>query len=131
MEIQGTSLRGVQNAETSLSVHARNIANANTAGYGSFDVVVSDGSPRIRLSSPTPGGFSKGIEDPVRPLLESPKQTVSTTSATEKNAAGMSNNVDLAANLVGMQEDRRTAGYNLKALKIQDRMAGDLLNLVG
>jgi len=41
------------------------------------------------------------------------------------------NNVDLAKDLVGLKTDELSAGYNLKAIKAQDRMAGTLLDLVG
>jgi len=133
MMISGDSLRGIQNADTTLGVRSHNIANVNTAGYNALDVVVSNGSPRVRLQSGTPGGFSKGIQDSVKPLVDNPD--AGKAGARKPNGmaspAELPNDVDLAKDMIGMQQDRRTAGYNLQALKIQDRMNGDLLDLVG
>jgi len=130
MQIQGDSLRAIQGAETSLTARSRNIANVNTPGYQALDVVVSDGSPRVRMSSPSPGGFSKRFDTPVGPLVEAPPAKPASRSS-DANSTGLPNNVDLAKDLVGIQQDRRTAGYSLKSLKVQDRMTGDLLDLVG
>lgn len=130
--ISGDSLRGIRNAETSLMVRSQNIANVNTEGYKALDVVVSDGSPRIRLQSETLGGFSRGVQ-PTRPLVDTPTTAnpPPTTEATKASVRTRPNDVDLAKDMVGMQQDRRFAGYNLQAMKVQDRMAGDLLDLVG
>lgn len=84
-----------------MAIRSRNIANVNTAGYRAQDVVVSEG----RVSS-------KPSANPVGP------------------ETGM-NNVDLAKDLVGLKTDERYAGYNLKAIKAQDRMTGTLLDMVG
>lgn len=128
MRIETDSLQAIRNAESSLTGRARNIANVNTIGYQSVDVVVGTGSPRVRLSSPSPGGFSKPFDSPVGPLTK--------PIETEKDSEPVSrwskpNDVDLAKEMVGMQQDRRTASYNIQSLKVKDRMAGDLLDLVG
>ncbi len=133
MMISGDSLRGIRNAEATLGVRSQNIANVNTEGYKALDVVVSNGSPRVRLQSETLGGFSKGVQSSVRPLVDNPDAGSLGSQTQEPKGAGMSlpNDVDLAKEMVGMQQDRRFAGYNLQAMKVQDRMAGDLLDLVG
>lgn len=128
MRIESDSLQAIRNAESSLNGRARNIANANTVGYQSVDVVVGGGSPRVRLSSPSPGGFSKPFDNPVGPLTK----PVPVQQAEEPVSRwSKPNDVDLAKEMVGMQQDRRTAGYNIQSLKVKDRMAGDLLDLVG
>lgn len=38
---------------------------------------------------------------------------------------------DLAEDLPGSRQDVRDAGYNLQAIKVQDRLQGTLLDLVG
>lgn len=128
MRIETDSLQAIRDAETSLSGRARNIANANTVGYQSVDVTVSGGSPRARLTSPSPGGFSRSFDNPVGPLTKP-----ATTSRSEDTLSRWNppNDVDLAKEMVGMQQDRRTAGYNIQSLKVKDRMTGDLLDLVG
>lgn len=133
MMISGDSLRGIRNAETTLGVRSQNIANVNTEGYKALDVVVSNGSPRVRLQSETLGGFSKGVQASVRPLVETPDANSFGSRGMETKRSAMSppNDVDLAKDMIGMQQDRRFAGYNLQAMKVQDRMAGDLLDLVG
>lgn len=127
MRIESDNLQAIRDAETSLNGRARNIANANTVGYQSIDVTVSGGSPRVRLSSPSPGGFSKPFDNPVGPLVK-PDPSVETKETISRWSKP--NDVDLAKEMVGMQQDRRTAGYNIQSLKVKDRMAGDLLDLV-
>lgn len=128
MRIETDSLQAIRDAETSLSGRARNIANANTVGYQSVDATVSGGSPRARLTSPTPGGFSRPFDNPVGPLT---KPATSSKSEDTLSRWNPPNDVDLAKEMVGMQQDRRTAGYNIQSLKVKDRMTGDLLDLVG
>lgn len=128
MRIESDSLQAIRDAETSLAGRARNIANANTVGYKSIDVTVSGGSPRARLSSPSPGGFSRPFDNPVGPLT---KPTTSTQAEDSLSRWSRPNDVDLAKEMVGMQQDRRTAGYNIQSLKVKDRMTGDLLDLIG
>lgn len=128
MRIETDSLQAIRDAETSLSGRARNIANANTVGYQSVDVTVSGGSPRARLTSPSPGGFSRPFDNPVGPLT---KPATSSRSEDTLSRWNPPNDVDLAKEMVGMQQDRRTAGYNIQSLKVKDRMTGDLLDLVG
>ena len=41
------------------------------------------------------------------------------------------NSPDLTSDVVGMKTDQLAGSYNLKALKVQDRMAGELLDLIG
>ena len=41
------------------------------------------------------------------------------------------NSPDLATEMVGMKTDQISGSYNLKALKVQDKMAGELMDLVG
>lgn len=128
MRIESDNLQAIRNAETSLNGRARNIANVNTVGYQAIDVNVTGGSPRVRLSSPSPGGFSKPFDNPIGPLTkpEPAPEAKDTLSRWSKP-----NDVDLAKEMVGMQQDRRTAGYNIQSLKVKDRMTGDLLDLVG
>lgn len=38
---------------------------------------------------------------------------------------------DPTRDIVGMKTDKLAGGYNLKALKVQDRMAGELMDLIG
>lgn len=128
MRIESDSLQAIRDAESSLNGRARNIANANTVGYQSVDVVVGGTSPRVRLSSPSPGGFSKPFDNPVGPLT---KPDPSKDAQEPVSRWNKPNDVDLAKEMVGMQQDRRTAGYNIQSLKVKDRMAGDLLDLVG
>lgn len=128
MRIESDNLQAIRNAESSLNGRARNIANANTVSYQSVDVVVGAGSPRVRLSSPSPGGFSKPFDNPVGPLTK-PGPVQEAQEPTSRWSKP--NDVDLAKEMVGMQQDRRTAGYNIQSLKVKDRMAGDLLDLVG
>jgi len=90
-----------------MAIRSRNIANVNTPGYQASDVAVSEGAVRARPSS-TPPLSQSGDAAPTLP-----------------------NNVDLAKDLVGMKTDEMSAGYNLKALKAQDRLTGALLDLVG
>lgn len=142
MMISGDSLRGIRNAQESLGIHSRNIANLATKDYQSLDVVVSNGSPRARLQSSTPGGFSQGVASRVNPLVPAPAQETARTSGQlaetsstrfSPDSSGERSNTsnDLATNLLGLKEDRREVGYNLSAIKVQDRMMGSLMDLVG
>ena len=110
MEIQGTSLAGIQGAMDSMAIRGRNIANVNTPGYGASDVVVSEGKTFPRsASTPSPTAVSRPAD----------------------RESSLPNNVDLAKDMVGMRTDRASAGYNIKALKIQNRLDGTLMDLVG
>lgn len=109
MEIRNESLRGIQGASDSMAIRSRNIANVNTPGYRAMDVVNSGGKTVGRPSAPVGGSV----------IAESPSS----------NQAP--NNVDLTKDLVGLKTDELSAGYNLKAIKAQDRMNGTLLDLVG
>lgn len=111
MEIQSANLRGIQGASDALAIRSRNIANVNTPGYQAQDVVYSGG----QVSSKPSASLASG--DAVA-RMDSPSQ-------------GTPNNVDLAKDLVGMKTDALSSGYNLKAIKAQDRLTGTLLDLVG
>lgn len=93
-----------------MAIRSRNIANVNTPGYQAQDVVNSGGTVS---SKPSPSvDFAEG-------------------AWADGMASGAPNNVDLAKDLVGMKTDEMSAGYNLQALKMQDRMTGSLLDIVG
>ncbi len=92
-----------------MAIRSRNIANVNTPGYKAMDAVNSGGKTVGRPSAPAGGSV----------VAETP------------SSSQAPNNVDLAKDLVGLKTDELSAGYNLKAIKAQDRMAGTLLDLVG
>jgi flagellar hook protein FlgE len=93
-----------------MAIRSRNIANVNTPGYKAMDVVNSGGKTVGRPSAPAGG---------------------SVVAETPSSSSQAPNNVDLTKDLVGLKTDELSAGYNLKAIKAQDRMAGTLLDLVG
>mgnify|MGYP007037100823 CR=1 FL=1 len=93
-----------------MAIRGRNIANVNTPGYEASSVVVSGGTTYARSSS-----------DPSKATVSRPANRDSSPP----------NNVDLAKEMVGMRIDSTSASYNLKALKVQNELAGSLLDLVG
>lgn len=95
-----------------MAIRSRNIANVNTPGYKALDVTISEGKAFARPSDAgIPGVQNAGPKDAA--------------------ATDLPNNVDLVKDLVGLKTDELTAGYNLKAIKAQDRLTGTLLDLVG
>lgn len=93
-----------------MAIRGRNIANVNTPGYAASDVAVSEGKAYPR-SAPSPSA------------MPAPRSA--------DRVPSLPNNVDLAKDMVGMRTDRATAGYNIKALKVQSRLDGSLMDLVG
>lgn len=109
MDIRSDSIRGIQGASDSMAIRSRNIANVNTPGYRALDVTSSEGKVVARPSA--------------APMAGAGTEAGSTSSQAP-------NNVDLTKDLVGLKTDEMSAGYNLKAIKAQDRLTGTLLDLV-
>lgn len=150
--IGGSSIQGVQVATDSLSVRANNLANLNTPGYRSLDPVVVErgGMPELRVRPSTPDAFTPSNGAPATAsaysaaavgLATSPTATAVASSTAGSNVAGAPsaatssagplNDVDLISNMVGLQQDYHLSTYNLAALRTQNRMSGELLDLLG
>ena len=98
----GASTSGIQTTFARQNYAAHNVANINTPGFEQINVSQTETKPGVRISS-----LSR---------TPNPDATTSNTDLAEQTMHQMENKADLSA--------------NLKAAKVQDRMIGDLLDIL-
>jgi len=84
-------------------VTANNIANVNTDGFAAKNVVLADQNPGVAVAA----------------IRKTPNN----------NPQGFSN-TDLATEMTGMIVNRDTYGANARVIKVQDRMLGEVIDLI-
>ncbi len=99
-----SSLTAMQSAVTRQDVTAHNVANVNTAGFDQSRVHQTDMVPRgTRISS----------------IQKIP------------NRSGYHSGTDMVTQSVEQINAKSTMGFNAKMMKVQNRMTGELLDLLG
>jgi hypothetical protein len=107
MDVTGNNIRAIHTADYSLAVRGRNLANSNQPGFVAQEVVSTGDKAYAR---PVPPANTNVARQPAQELP--------------------TNSVDMAKDLVGSKTDAQLASYNMKMIKAQDSLKGDLLNLL-
>ena len=97
-----SSLSGLNAYQTRTSVTANNIANVNTPGYAREVANLSEDSPGVQVSS----------------IQRIPSENPNISSA------------DLAKDMVNLTTDSTAYKANISVIKTQNKMLGDLMDLV-
>ncbi len=63
-------------------------------------------------------------------LASRARNIASASQEAASEPASQANSPDITSDIVGMKTDQLAGSYNLKALKVQDKMAGELMDLI-